>query len=185
MLFECQNRVKCQNSEVDRTRETARKRRVFLVVACLFLPLTLTQTPKQPCRKVPRDNKSSETTLQVAFCPSPFRFWSCVVRFPRLLIDVKQAPLRCLQALIRQDPYAQAHGISLKDCEKLTEAGYATLEAVAYTPKKLLCQVKGISEAKADKIITQGAHIMRYRPSRRGGSGLMTRFRSSIAQSAR
>ncbi|TKA58467.1 DNA repair protein RAD51 [Rhodotorula sp. CCFEE 5036] len=48
-----------------------------------------------------------------------------------------------------------AHGISLKDCEKLTEAGYATLEAVAYTPKKLLCQVKGISEAKADKIITQ------------------------------
>jgi hypothetical protein len=33
-------------------------------------------------------------------------------------------------------------------------------EAVAYTPKKLLCQVKGISEAKADKIITQGAQIM-------------------------
>ncbi|POY72459.1 DNA repair protein RAD51 [Rhodotorula taiwanensis] len=48
-----------------------------------------------------------------------------------------------------------AHGISLKDCEKLSEAGYATLEAVAYTPKKLLCQVKGISEAKADKIISQ------------------------------
>lgn len=61
---------------------------------------------------------------------------------------------------------AQAHGISLKDCEKLTEAGYATLEAVAYTPKKLLCQVKGISEAKADKIITQGAHTMLYRTGR-------------------
>ncbi|GAA5859960.1 hypothetical protein JCM8547_003034 [Rhodosporidiobolus lusitaniae] len=49
----------------------------------------------------------------------------------------------------------QAHGLSAKDCEKLTEAGYATIEAVAYTPKKVLCQVKGISEAKADKIIAQ------------------------------
>ncbi|GAA5821505.1 hypothetical protein JCM11251_004654 [Rhodosporidiobolus azoricus] len=48
-----------------------------------------------------------------------------------------------------------AHGLSAKDCEKLAEAGYATIEAVAYTPKKLLCQVKGISEAKADKIIAQ------------------------------
>ncbi|GAA5887455.1 hypothetical protein JCM6882_002536 [Rhodosporidiobolus microsporus] len=48
-----------------------------------------------------------------------------------------------------------AYGLSAKDCEKLTEAGYATIEAVAYTPKKVLCQVKGISEAKADKIIAQ------------------------------
>ncbi|GAA5821432.1 hypothetical protein JCM3770_007080 [Rhodotorula araucariae] len=48
-----------------------------------------------------------------------------------------------------------AHGLSAKDCQKLVEAGYATLEAVAYTPKKILCQVKGISEAKADKIIAQ------------------------------
>ncbi|BGP14359.1 hypothetical protein JCM10213_004486 [Rhodosporidiobolus nylandii] len=48
-----------------------------------------------------------------------------------------------------------AHGLSAKDCEKLSEAGYATIEAVAYTPKKVLCQVKGISEAKADKIIAQ------------------------------
>lgn len=46
--------------------------------------------------------------------------------------------------------------MSQKDCEKLSEAGYATIEAVAFTPKKLLCQVKGISEAKADKIIAQG-----------------------------
>ncbi|GAA5936253.1 recombinase RAD51 [Sporobolomyces koalae] len=45
------------------------------------------------------------------------------------------------------------HGIAPKDCEKLAEAGYATLEAVAYTPKKLLTAVKGISEAKADKIL--------------------------------
>ncbi|GAA5847977.1 hypothetical protein JCM5353_002563 [Sporobolomyces roseus] len=45
------------------------------------------------------------------------------------------------------------HGLSAKDCEKLKDAGYTTLEAVAYTPKKMLTQVKGISEAKADKIL--------------------------------
>ncbi|KAK4051893.1 RecA recombinase Rhp51 [Microbotryomycetes sp. JL201] len=46
-----------------------------------------------------------------------------------------------------------SQGISTKDCEKLAEAGYATLEAVAFTPKKALCMVKGISEAKAEKIL--------------------------------
>jgi len=46
--------------------------------------------------------------------------------------------------------------LSAKDCEKLKDAGYTTLEAVAYTPKKMLTQVKGISEAKADKILAAG-----------------------------
>ncbi|GAA6005107.1 hypothetical protein JCM11491_002580 [Sporobolomyces phaffii] len=45
------------------------------------------------------------------------------------------------------------HGISAKDCEKLSEAGLATVEAIAYTPKKSLLQIKGVSEAKADKIL--------------------------------
>lgn len=38
----------------------------------------------------------------------------------------------------------------------MKDAGYTTLEAVAYTPKKMLTQVKGISEAKADKILAAG-----------------------------
>ena len=46
--------------------------------------------------------------------------------------------------------------MSAKDCEKLKDAGYTTLEAVAYTPKKMLTQVRGISEAKADKILAAG-----------------------------
>lgn len=50
----------------------------------------------------------------------------------------------------------QSQGISAKDCEKLFEAGYCTLESVAFTPKKILCTIKGISEAKADKIIAFG-----------------------------
>ncbi|KAL8293521.1 hypothetical protein RQP46_000222 [Phenoliferia psychrophenolica] len=52
------------------------------------------------------------------------------------------------------------HGLSAKDCEKLSEAGYHTVEAVAFTPKKILLTVKGISEAKADKILSHAAKLI-------------------------
>ncbi|KAM0750301.1 hypothetical protein T439DRAFT_249679 [Meredithblackwellia eburnea MCA 4105] len=54
----------------------------------------------------------------------------------------------------------QEHGFSSKDCEKLQEAGYCTIEALAFTPKKLLQAVKGISEAKAEKIIAIAAKLV-------------------------
>ena len=44
-------------------------------------------------------------------------------------------------------------GIQENDVKKLIEAGYHTVEAVAFTPKKALIQVKGLSEAKVDKIL--------------------------------
>ena len=47
-------------------------------------------------------------------------------------------------------------GITEQDIKKLTEAGLHTVEAVAYTPKKNLMAIKGISEQKADKILTEG-----------------------------
>ncbi|GAA96837.1 hypothetical protein E5Q_03510 [Mixia osmundae IAM 14324] len=47
----------------------------------------------------------------------------------------------------------QEHGLSATDCQRLGESGYNTVESVAYTPKRELLKVKGISEAKADKII--------------------------------
>lgn len=50
----------------------------------------------------------------------------------------------------------QQHGITAKDCEKLAEAGFHTIESIAFTPRKLLVAVKGISEAKADKILSVG-----------------------------
>jgi DNA repair protein RAD51 len=37
--------------------------------------------------------------------------------------------------------------------KKLKDSGLHTVEAVAYTPMKDLVQIKGISEAKVDKII--------------------------------
>ena len=37
--------------------------------------------------------------------------------------------------------------------KKLEDAGFYTVESVAYAPKKNLLDIKGISDAKADKII--------------------------------
>ena len=50
----------------------------------------------------------------------------------------------------------QEGGISPQDIKKLTDAGLHTVEAVAYTPKKNLIAIKGISEQKAEKIIVEG-----------------------------
>ncbi|GAA5982898.1 hypothetical protein JCM5350_001547 [Sporobolomyces pararoseus] len=46
------------------------------------------------------------------------------------------------------------HGVAAKDCQKLADAGYATVEAVAYTTRKSLITVKGITDSKADKILS-------------------------------
>jgi DNA repair protein RAD51 len=46
--------------------------------------------------------------------------------------------------------------VSAADIKKLQEAGLHTVESVAYTPKKGLLAIKGISETKADKLLTEG-----------------------------
>uniref|UniRef100_A0A4W6DQH1 DNA repair protein RAD51 homolog n=1 Tax=Lates calcarifer TaxID=8187 RepID=A0A4W6DQH1_LATCA len=52
-------------------------------------------------------------------------------------------------------------GISASDIKKLEDAGFHTIEAVAYAPKKELLNIKGISEAKADKILPLEFHQRR------------------------
>jgi DNA repair protein RAD51 len=54
----------------------------------------------------------------------------------------------------------QEAGIHPNDIKKLAEAGLNTVEAVAFTPKKHLLTIKGISEQKADKIIAEGEPCM-------------------------
>ncbi|XP_030855225.1 DNA repair protein RAD51 homolog 1 [Strongylocentrotus purpuratus] len=54
----------------------------------------------------------------------------------------------------------EASGISSNDVKKLEEAGMHTVESVAYSTKKELCAVKGISEAKADKILTEAQKLV-------------------------
>ena len=64
--------------------------------------------------------------------------------------------------------WLQQSGVSSSDLKKLEEAGFHTIEAVAYTPKKELLHIKGISEAKADKILVglDSALISRQDPGR-------------------
>uniref|UniRef100_A0A7N0V1K5 DNA repair protein RAD51 homolog n=1 Tax=Kalanchoe fedtschenkoi TaxID=63787 RepID=A0A7N0V1K5_KALFE len=52
--------------------------------------------------------------------------------------------------------HLQASGIAALDVKKLKEAGLCTVEAVVYSPRKDLLQIKGISEAKVDKIVEAG-----------------------------
>nr|SVE75859.1 EOG090X0906 [Daphnia hispanica] len=54
----------------------------------------------------------------------------------------------------------EGNGISGGDIKKLEEAGYHTVESVAYVPKKTLITIKGISEAKADKIIAEAQKLV-------------------------
>lgn len=54
----------------------------------------------------------------------------------------------------------ETNGITNNDIRKLKSQGFHTIESVAYTPKKNLLLVKGISEAKADKIHEEAAKLV-------------------------
>ncbi|KAF0504899.1 DNA repair protein RAD51-like 1 [Gigaspora margarita] len=43
-------------------------------------------------------------------------------------------------------------GINASDIKKLSDNGYTTVQAIAFSPRKALLTIKGISEAKVDKI---------------------------------
>ena len=44
-------------------------------------------------------------------------------------------------------------GINSNDIKKLKEAGFNTVESIIYTSKKNLINIKGLTDAKLDKII--------------------------------
>ncbi|KAF2285118.1 hypothetical protein GH714_037959 [Hevea brasiliensis] len=56
----------------------------------------------------------------------------------------------------------QESGIAALDVKKLKDAGLCTVESVAYSPRKELLQIKGISEAKVDKIIEAGMSFLHF-----------------------
>jgi DNA repair protein RAD51 len=49
----------------------------------------------------------------------------------------------------------EANGIASSDIKKMMEAGFFTVESIAYAPKKNILAVKGISEAKAEKLMQE------------------------------
>ncbi|KAI4335147.1 hypothetical protein L6164_013820 [Bauhinia variegata] len=54
----------------------------------------------------------------------------------------------------------QASGIASIDVKKLRDAGFCTVESVAFTPRKDILQIKGISEAKVDKIVEAASKLV-------------------------
>ena len=62
----------------------------------------------------------------------------------------------------------QEYGLNSTDIKKLQEAGFNSLESLSFTPKKNLLLIKGINDAKADKIIKilDETLNMKIRPSR-------------------
>ncbi|RKF80092.1 DNA repair protein rhp51 [Golovinomyces cichoracearum] len=47
-------------------------------------------------------------------------------------------------------------GLTKRDIQLIVDGGFNTVESVAYTPRRILEQIKGISEQKATKILTEG-----------------------------
>jgi DNA repair protein RAD51 len=53
----------------------------------------------------------------------------------------------------------QQSGIAATDIKKLVEQGYHTVEGVAHAAKRDLVKLKGLSEAKIDKIHKSGGFL--------------------------
>jgi DNA repair protein RAD51 len=47
-------------------------------------------------------------------------------------------------------------GLTKRDIQLIVDGGFNTVESVAYTPRRVLEQIKGISEQKATKILSEG-----------------------------
>nr|CAG4645640.1 EOG090X0906 [Lynceus sp. MCZ IZ 141354] len=54
----------------------------------------------------------------------------------------------------------ESHGIPSADVKKLEDAGFHTVESLMYTPRKMLLAIKGISEAKVDKILAEASKLV-------------------------
>ena len=69
----------------------------------------------------------------------------------------------------------QAHGINVADIKKLKMVGICTVKGVQMITKKKLCAIKGLSEAKVDKIREAVVKM-------RGNTGFMTALLASVAR---
>ena len=54
----------------------------------------------------------------------------------------------------------EAHGVPPADIKKLKTAGLHTVQSVCFSSRRSLCKINGISESKADKILTAGRKLI-------------------------
>lgn len=50
------------------------------------------------------------------------------------------------------------NGLTARDIKLVIEGGFNTVESIAYTPRRTLEQIKGISEQKATKLLAEGVY---------------------------
>ncbi|KAJ3306660.1 recombinase rad51, partial [Gonapodya sp. JEL0774] len=51
-------------------------------------------------------------------------------------------------------------GVHSSDIKKLVESGFHTVESVAFATKRRLCEIKGLSEQKAEKILSESSKLV-------------------------
>jgi len=64
----------------------------------------------------------------------------------------------------------ESHGCAASDLKKLQEAGYHTVEAVAYAAPRHLVTIKGLSDVKVKKLQDAGAQAGRRGDGQGGGN---------------
>lgn len=69
--------------------------------------------------------------------------------------------------------------MSAADVKKLNEAGFFTVESIAFSAKKQLLAVKGISETKADTLLAEASKLV---PMGFSTASDLHRARESIVQ---
>lgn len=74
---------------------------------------------------------------------------------------LKHVMFHPLASFIICSSIVQRNGITAGDIKKLQEGGFYTVESVAFAPKKHLVSIKGISEAKADKLLQEASKLVR------------------------
>lgn len=109
------------------------------------------ETVNMAMRNASRVEVEAEVEEEEHFGPQPVS--RLEVRLP-VQIET-QALFECLFMELMLWTSLQQCGISNSDIKKLEDGGFHTVEAVAYAPKKELLNIKGISEAKADKILVR------------------------------
>ncbi|KAF2266809.1 hypothetical protein CC78DRAFT_108091 [Lojkania enalia] len=51
------------------------------------------------------------------------------------------------------------NGLTARDIKLVIDGGFNTVESIAYTPRRQLEQIKGISEQKASKLLAEGTRF--------------------------
>ncbi|KAJ5714052.1 DNA recombination/repair protein RecA monomer-monomer interface [Penicillium malachiteum] len=94
-----------------------------------------------------------ENTYEHAQRPTPIESWIARGDYDESQLPGPGAPtpLSALEGVA---------GLTGRDIKLFVDAGYHTVEAIAYTPKRLLEQIKGISEQKATKVLVEAAKLV-------------------------